>query len=233
MTSIRRSRCSCSAAAAGSKISSMWRLHAWARAQKADVVHVHLRSSLTLVLALRAFGGLRIPIVFHDHYGTIEEDKRTPRWFRVGHRLVGHYVGVSDDLRDWARTAGMPVAKTSTIANALDLSPPRQHVRPTCAASSASPPPRGSRRGRDDPAREGIELALEAIAHLRIATRCTSSSSDLMGTLRTPRSAGACGLRTGSSKRSRSSAAAPTSPGSCVVRTSRCCRHTPSPDRSC
>lgn len=90
-------------------------------AKRADVLHVHMRHTLTLILLLRMLRLLPVPLVFHDHYGTIESDTAVPIWFRVGHRLVDHYVGVYDKLSEWAREAGMPASRVTTIENAIDL----------------------------------------------------------------------------------------------------------------
>jgi glycosyltransferase involved in cell wall biosynthesis len=93
----------------------------WVRAHAVDVIHVHMRSSAKLVLALRASGLLAVPVVLHDHYGTIEIDRHVPAWFRLGHRFLAHYVGVYEKLQTWAISAGMPRERTSTIANGLAL----------------------------------------------------------------------------------------------------------------
>lgn len=93
----------------------------WLAARKPDVLHVHMRSSLQYMLALRAVHAISAPIVFHDHYGRIEADSYVPWWFRVGHRGIAQYVGVHDALRDWARSAGMPAIRTRTLANAIAL----------------------------------------------------------------------------------------------------------------
>src|ERR1041385_2477419 len=48
------------------------RLAQWQSARHCDVLHVHLRSSVTFMLLVRALEGLRKPIVFHDHYRSEE-----------------------------------------------------------------------------------------------------------------------------------------------------------------
>lgn len=97
------------------------RLARFIRAERVDVIHAHMRSNLAFVLQLRMTRAIRTPIVFHDHYGTIEVDTSVPAWFRIGHRFVAQYVGVYDKLTEWARSAGMDVSRSSTIPNALDL----------------------------------------------------------------------------------------------------------------
>jgi len=93
----------------------------WVRSNAVDVLHVHMRSSLSFMLALRLLRLIRTPIVFHDHYGTIEIDPSVPRWFRAGRRMIDQYVGVYERLTEWAIGAGVDRSRAITIANALDL----------------------------------------------------------------------------------------------------------------
>ena len=97
------------------------RLAAFIRAHNVDVLHVHMRSSLLLALLMRTTKLIRIPIVFHDHYGTIETDTAVPAWFRIGGHYIDQYVGVHQRLTDWAIKAGVPAARAHTIENRLDL----------------------------------------------------------------------------------------------------------------
>ncbi len=144
------------------------RLTRFVRRARVDVVHAHMRSTAALVLLLRALRLVRVPIVFHDHFGGIETDRRVPAWFRIAHREVDHYVGVSDDLRRWAHDAGMPEARTSMIANALDLArfaastPVDLRVELGIAADVRVAVHVATLR-RD----KGIETMLEAVAHSR------------------------------------------------------------------
>jgi glycosyltransferase involved in cell wall biosynthesis len=103
-------------------VSAALRLARWIRHERVDVLHVHMRSSAAFILLLRMALLIRRPFVFHDHYGTIEDDRSVPTWFRLGHRFIDHYVGVYEALTDWARTAGVPATRTTTIPNTLDLS---------------------------------------------------------------------------------------------------------------
>lgn len=97
------------------------RLAGYIRARRVDVVHVHLRSNLAFLAPLRAAHLVRAPIVFHDHYGTIEVDTEIPAWFRIARRYIEVYVGVYQRLVEWAVAAGVPPARAVTIPNALDL----------------------------------------------------------------------------------------------------------------
>jgi glycosyltransferase involved in cell wall biosynthesis len=98
------------------------RLARFIRGARIDVIHVHLRSNLAFVLQLRMLRAITTPIVFHDHYGTIEVDTSVPAWFRIGQRFIDRYVGVYDKLTAWARRAGIDASRATTIPNALDLS---------------------------------------------------------------------------------------------------------------
>lgn len=102
-------------------LSGAARFSRWVRTNDVDVLHVHMRSSLAFVLAMRVTRALRRPLVFHDHYGLIETDKRVPTWFRVGCRFVDEYVGVYEQLSAWARDAGVTADRVTTISNAIDL----------------------------------------------------------------------------------------------------------------
>lgn len=97
------------------------RLVRLARRERVDIVHVHMRSSLALMLPLRASHALNAPIVFHDHFGGIEDDTSVPRWIRIGRRWIDQYVGVSPALGAWAHKAGLDAARIHVIENALDL----------------------------------------------------------------------------------------------------------------
>ena len=89
---------------------------------KTDIVHAHGRSTFSFLLFAKSLGFFTAPIVLHDHYGEIEIDTSIPGWFRwYGHRLVGEYVGVSQNLVDWACSAGVPATHAHVILNALDL----------------------------------------------------------------------------------------------------------------
>jgi glycosyltransferase involved in cell wall biosynthesis len=92
------------------------------RTSGADVLHVHGRSSFSLMAALRAVTPGCPPIVLHDHFGRIEIDTRLPSWFRHwGRRALAAYVGVHPQLGAIAAAAGVPADRIHTIGNALDL----------------------------------------------------------------------------------------------------------------
>lgn len=139
----------------------------WVRDRNVDLIHAHMRSSTAFVLPLRAVRALKAPLLFHDHYGTIEVDTSVPRWFKLGSRFVAMYVGVYEKLADWARGNGMSASRVCTIPNALDL----QRLAPKHRVDL-----RGDlRMGRDQllgilvatlRRDKGIEVVLEAISRL-------------------------------------------------------------------
>ena len=145
------------------------RLARFIRAKRVDVIHAHLRSNTAFVLQLRILRAIRTPIVFHDHFGTIEIDTSTPIWFRLGHHFIEHYVGVYDKLTAWARSAGMAASRSSTIPNALDLSrfvgAPVSDIRGELGVGETTLAVLVATLRRD----KGIELLLEAVA--RSSTR--------------------------------------------------------------
>lgn len=104
------------------------RLAALVRDQRVDVLHVHGRSTFSLLALTKSAGLIKAPIVLHDHCG-IELDASVPLWFRFwAKRWASHYVGVYAKLAAWAEVAGISREKTSVIDNALDLSRIQQAV---------------------------------------------------------------------------------------------------------
>ena len=140
------------------------RLARFVRTDRVDVIHAHLRSNTAFVLQLRLLRAIDTPIVFHDHYGTIEVDRSVPAWFRFGHRFIDRYVGVYDRLTAWARSAGMDASRTTTIPNALDLSrfagAPPSGIRAELGVGSAVLAVMVATLRRD----KGIEVLLDALA---------------------------------------------------------------------
>jgi glycosyltransferase involved in cell wall biosynthesis len=57
-------------------------------------------------------------IIFHDHYGLIEIDNRSPWWFSFVGKRISHYIGVSTKLTKWAVDhVGIPKKFCSTLPN--------------------------------------------------------------------------------------------------------------------
>jgi len=103
-------------------LSAVQRIADYANRERVDVIHAHGRTTLSFVAVVRSLGLTRVPVVFHDHYGSIETDQTVPYWFRLwGRRHVAQYVGVCAKLADWAASAGMTHERIHVIANALDL----------------------------------------------------------------------------------------------------------------
>lgn len=103
-------------------IRAMRRFASLVTANCVEVLHAHGRSTFSLLVVARTLGLVRRPIVFHDHFGSIELDASVPLWFRVwGRRFAAQYVAVSSQLLEWAKNAGVPEERRSLIENALDL----------------------------------------------------------------------------------------------------------------
>lgn len=135
------------------------------RESRVDVIHAHMRSSTAFVSLLRLVRAIRTPIVFHDHYGTIEVDPAVPAWFRIGHRVIAYYVGVYDMLTAWARRAGMAAERSTTIPNGVDLarfsSVPAASIRNELGIASTTPVGIMVATLRPE---KGIEVMLDAVA---------------------------------------------------------------------
>lgn len=100
---------------------AMRRLAAFVRDRKVDVLHVHGRSSFSMVALMKACGLVSHPIILHDHF-SIEIDDSIPMWFKlVGRHMLDHYVGVYESLFTWACSAGVCPERVHVIGNALDL----------------------------------------------------------------------------------------------------------------
>jgi glycosyltransferase involved in cell wall biosynthesis len=149
-------------------ISAVRTLARWIRSNQVDVIHAHMRSTAANMLALRALRIVRAPIIFHDHYGSIELDRSVPRWFRLVHRYASLYVGVSDALRDWARAAGVPAERSITIGNAIDLAafqaPRPAQLREELGIDGPVPLAIVVATLRRD---KGIDVLLDALAQMR------------------------------------------------------------------
>lgn len=87
----RRHRWDCKAA---------WRIVHIARG--AQIVHVHMRHNFRYLMLLRRVFGIDTPIVFHDHYGSIQVDHSVPFGFKTIFKPT-HYIGASPLLTNWAQ----------------------------------------------------------------------------------------------------------------------------------
>ena len=104
---------------------SRWELSAttkfseWVRERRADVLHVHGRSSLLFVAASRRLGRLPTPALLHDHYG---DGNRSAWVLRLCRDAITRYVASSPRLEQSAWKAGVPRGRTETISASLPLS---------------------------------------------------------------------------------------------------------------
>jgi glycosyltransferase involved in cell wall biosynthesis len=103
-------------------VSAMRRVANDARLHRVDVFHLHGRTTLAFMATARTLRLTHIPIVFHDHYGSIETKDSVPHWFRLwGRHHISQYVGVYAKLADWAANSGIVPQRIHVIENALDL----------------------------------------------------------------------------------------------------------------
>lgn len=92
------------------------------RERRVDLLHAHSRSTFAFLAVLKLLRWIRVPILFQDHYGSIERDESVPLWFRLAGRVfLDQYVGVCDKLGMWARKAGVPSHKIAVVGNRLNL----------------------------------------------------------------------------------------------------------------
>jgi len=89
---------------------------------KIDLIHCHGRSTYSFLLLSLLINNTKKPIIFHDHYGNIEIDEKTPLWFKYfGAKKLNKYVGVSIKLTKWAEKSGVHKNKITCINNSLNF----------------------------------------------------------------------------------------------------------------
>ena len=80
--------------------------------------HTYGRIKIACLLA-----GIKTPIVFHDHFGDINLNKKAPFYLK-GILKPRFYVGVSDELRNWGiHNLMIPKENTWTLANTIFRKP--------------------------------------------------------------------------------------------------------------
>lgn len=104
--------------------------------QKRDIriVHAHGRSSFSFCASANTFRPSKIPVILHDHHGSIEIDSQVPLWFRLwGRYHLTKYIGVYEKLRAWAISAGISPQHVTVIGNGINLArldaPPAPNLR--------------------------------------------------------------------------------------------------------
>ena len=70
-------------------------------AEEVNIAHVHMRHNFRYTALIAKLFHIRTPLVFHDHYGTINLDQRIPAGFGSFARPQW-YIGVSKTLTTWA-----------------------------------------------------------------------------------------------------------------------------------
>lgn len=100
----------------------LFRLKRFLQEYPADIIHAHGRSTFSFLVLAKYVGVIDQPIILHDHFGNIKIDKTVPFWFKyIASKHVDHYIGVCDELSEWAKTAGLNYSNISTIQNAVDF----------------------------------------------------------------------------------------------------------------
>lgn len=67
-----------------------------------DIIHCHLRQVYKYIALVKLIFNLKTKIVFHDHYGSINNDKSVPFLFNSIFNPK-FYIGVSNSLCEWAK----------------------------------------------------------------------------------------------------------------------------------
>ncbi len=90
--------------------------------QRADVIHAHGRSTCSFVAAAKRAGFTQAPLLLHDHYGRIAIDPAVPLWFRLMVApQVDKYIGVCEEMADWAVRAGVLSSRVEIIENGINV----------------------------------------------------------------------------------------------------------------
>jgi glycosyltransferase involved in cell wall biosynthesis len=86
-----------------------------------DIVHIHMRHVLAYFLYASIFSKIKSKIVFHDHWGDIDFDRRVPFAIRLLKKKIT-YFGVSAKLSDWAiKVAGLPASRVFLLPNIVRI----------------------------------------------------------------------------------------------------------------
>lgn len=94
-----------------------------------DIVHLHMRHLLSYFLFSSVLFRCRAKMVFHDHWGDIDFDKRVPIAFRLLKRRI-FYIGVSRKLSAWATShANLRPTRVFSLPNIVTITP-RTGVKP-------------------------------------------------------------------------------------------------------
>ncbi len=86
-----------------------------------DLVHLHMRHVLRYYFFCNLFFASKTKVVFHDHWGDIDFDKRVPFYLRWLSKKI-YYIGVSRQLVDWARKyTGIDLARIFLLSNIVTI----------------------------------------------------------------------------------------------------------------
>ncbi len=97
------------------------RLVQYIREREVDVLHAHGTSILVARMAAMIESGPMI--VWHDHFGTNDQQERSPVLFRLLTSRVAGVLAVSDSLADWSRNRlGFPDDRVWWLPNCVNFS---------------------------------------------------------------------------------------------------------------
>ncbi|GGZ80972.1 glycosyltransferase [Algibacter mikhailovii] len=65
-----------------------------------DIVHVHMRYNYKYIRLVQVLFNLKIKVVLHDHYGSIDKEVSVPMFLKIF--KPRYYIGVSKSLTSWA-----------------------------------------------------------------------------------------------------------------------------------
>lgn len=82
-------------------LQAFWKLRAFVKREQIDLVHAHGTSWFWGVLL--KISGLKIKLVWHDHYGESEQlDRRDTKFLKALSRYFDGIISVNNDLKFWA-----------------------------------------------------------------------------------------------------------------------------------
>ena len=103
-------------------VKGLWSFIQIVKQQEIEIIHAHGRSSALFCSTAKILGLGNLPVILHDHLGGIMLDKRVSFTFKkIVIPIIDHYVGVSNDLADWAVAAGLQKSKISVVPNGMDI----------------------------------------------------------------------------------------------------------------
>ncbi len=89
--------------------------------QGLDLLHAHGRSTFAFLAVAKRLGFIKQPILFHDHQGRNSNQNYFYWCWSSLVKELSHYVGVCDDLLEWANSLRIPSSHISILKNSQNL----------------------------------------------------------------------------------------------------------------